>query len=204
MPKPLAGGHELLLTHQDLSGSGKDHIALRMLEPIVLQGQSQKDKELVQEPKSFIHRPEEGTRNDSSFGDRRTSDVYQLQTSSRGIQGQAQMTSEGTERSQEPSRQGQRQNQLEQTLPTGVQDFQVGAFSYGQCVQYCQDSCGIYSQGSGKDEHNISMQIIDEIDFFQSNIDVNIGKLDEKLTKITLDINALKRMTNSMLKCISL
>ncbi|MBW0563026.1 hypothetical protein O181_102741 [Austropuccinia psidii MF-1] len=29
MPKPLAGGHELLLTHQELSGSGEDHRALR-------------------------------------------------------------------------------------------------------------------------------------------------------------------------------
>ncbi|MBW0588218.1 hypothetical protein O181_127933 [Austropuccinia psidii MF-1] len=58
MPKPLAGGHELLLTHQELSGSGEDHRTLRRLEPIVLQRQGQKYKELVEEPKSFIHRPE--------------------------------------------------------------------------------------------------------------------------------------------------
>ncbi|MBW0566819.1 hypothetical protein O181_106534 [Austropuccinia psidii MF-1] len=79
IPNPLAGGHELLLTHQELSGSGEDHRTLRMLEPIVLQRQSQKDKEFVKEPKSFIHRPEEGVGNDSSFGDRRPSGVYQLQ-----------------------------------------------------------------------------------------------------------------------------
>ncbi|MBW0539575.1 hypothetical protein O181_079290, partial [Austropuccinia psidii MF-1] len=60
MPKPLAGGHELLFTHQELSGSGEDHRTLRRLEPIFLQRQGQKDKELVEEPKSFIHRPEEG------------------------------------------------------------------------------------------------------------------------------------------------
>ncbi|MBW0536689.1 hypothetical protein O181_076404 [Austropuccinia psidii MF-1] len=71
--------HELLLTHQELSRSGEDHRTLRRLEPIVLQGQSQKDKELVEEPKYFIHRPEEGVGNDSSFGDRRPSGVYQLQ-----------------------------------------------------------------------------------------------------------------------------
>ncbi|MBW0564813.1 hypothetical protein O181_104528 [Austropuccinia psidii MF-1] len=47
IPKPLAGGHELLLTHQELSGSGVDHTTLRTFEPIVLQRQSQKDKELV-------------------------------------------------------------------------------------------------------------------------------------------------------------
>ncbi|MBW0585215.1 hypothetical protein O181_124930 [Austropuccinia psidii MF-1] len=53
MPKPLAGGHELLLTHQELSGSGEDNRTLR--------------------------RPEEGVGNDSRFGDRRPSGVYQLQ-----------------------------------------------------------------------------------------------------------------------------
>ncbi|MBW0564545.1 hypothetical protein O181_104260 [Austropuccinia psidii MF-1] len=86
MPKPLAGGHELLLTHQELSGSGEDHRTLRRLEPIGLQRQGQKDKELVEERKSFIHRPEEGIGNNSSFGDRRPSGVYQLQTSSRSVQ----------------------------------------------------------------------------------------------------------------------
>ncbi|MBW0564689.1 hypothetical protein O181_104404 [Austropuccinia psidii MF-1] len=45
MPKPLAGGHELLLTHQELSGSGEDHRNLRRVEPIVLQRQGQKDKD---------------------------------------------------------------------------------------------------------------------------------------------------------------
>ncbi|MBW0542371.1 hypothetical protein O181_082086 [Austropuccinia psidii MF-1] len=189
MPKPLAGGHELLLTHQELSGSGEDHRTLRRLEPIVLQRQGKKDKELVEEPKSLIHRPEEGAGNDSSFGDRRPSGVYQLQTSSRSVQRQAQRTSEETERSKEPSRKGKRQSQLEQTLPTRVQDSQIGAFSCGQCVQYGKDSHGIYSQGAGKDEQNISTQIIDEIHFVQSNSDVKIGKLDANLTKITLDIN---------------
>ncbi|MBW0566972.1 hypothetical protein O181_106687 [Austropuccinia psidii MF-1] len=114
-------------------------------------------------------------------------------TSSRSVQRQAQRTSEETERYQEPSRQGQRKSQLAQTLPTRVQDSQIGAFSHGQCVQYGQDSHGIYSQGAGKDEQNISTQITDEIHFVQSNIDVKIGKLDAKLTRITLDINDLKK-----------
>ncbi|MBW0555933.1 hypothetical protein O181_095648 [Austropuccinia psidii MF-1] len=193
MPKPLAGGHELLLTHQELSGSGEDHRALRRLEPIFVQRQGQKDKELVEEPKSFIHRPEEGTINDSGFGEKRPTGVYQLQTSSRSVQRQAQRTSEETDSSQEPSRQGQRQSQLAQNLPTRVKDSQIGAFSHGECVQYGQDSHGIYTQGAGKDEENIYTQITDEIHFFQSNIDVKISKLDAKLIQITLDINDLKK-----------
>ncbi|MBW0592660.1 hypothetical protein O181_132375 [Austropuccinia psidii MF-1] len=134
IPKPLARGHELLLTHQELSGSEEDHRTLRKLKPIVLQRQGQKYKEFVEEPKSFIHRPEEGTGNDSSFGDRGPSGGYQLQTSSRSVQGQAQKTSEGAERSQDTSKKGQRQSQLTQTLPTTVQDPQIGAFRSGQCI----------------------------------------------------------------------
>ncbi|MBW0558533.1 hypothetical protein O181_098248 [Austropuccinia psidii MF-1] len=64
---------------QELSGLGEDHRTLRRLEPIVLQRQVQKDKKFVEEPKSFIHRPEEGSGNDSSFGDRGPSGIYQLQ-----------------------------------------------------------------------------------------------------------------------------
>ncbi|MBW0499323.1 hypothetical protein O181_039038 [Austropuccinia psidii MF-1] len=119
MPKPLSGGHEILLTHKELSGSGEDHRMLGRLAPIFLQRQSQKDEELVEEQNSFIHRPEGGTGNESSFGDRRPGGIYQLQTSSRSVQRQAERTSEEAERSQEPSRQGQRQSQLAQTYPQG-------------------------------------------------------------------------------------
>ncbi|MBW0557668.1 hypothetical protein O181_097383 [Austropuccinia psidii MF-1] len=161
MPKPLAGGHELLLTHQELSGSGEDHRTLRTLYITVLQRQGKKYKELVEEPKYFIHRPEEGTGKDSSFGDRDPSGVYQLQSSFRSVQRQAQSTSKETQRSQEPPRQGKRQSQWAQTLPTMVQDPQIGAFSRRQGVQYGHISDGIQSQGAGKHEQNISTKIID-------------------------------------------
>ncbi|MBW0578147.1 hypothetical protein O181_117862 [Austropuccinia psidii MF-1] len=48
---------------------------------------------------------------------------------------------------------------------------------------------GIHSQGAGKDEQDLSTQI----NHVQSSINVEIGKLDAKLTKITLDICDLKR-----------
>ncbi|MBW0508561.1 hypothetical protein O181_048276 [Austropuccinia psidii MF-1] len=189
MTKPLAGGPELLLTHQELSGSREDHRTLRRLEPIVVQGKSQKDKELVEEPKSFIHRPEEPVGNDSSFGDRRLSGIYQLQTSSRSVQRQAQRTSEEAERSQEPSGQGQRQSQLAQTLPTRVQDSQIGAFSHGKCLQYGQNSYGIHSQRAGRDEQDFSTQIKDEIHFLKSIINLELGRFDAKLNKIILEMS---------------
>ncbi|MBW0514801.1 hypothetical protein O181_054516 [Austropuccinia psidii MF-1] len=114
-------------------------------------------------------------------------------TSSRSVQRQAQRTSEEAERSQEPLRQGQRQSQLAQTLPTRVQDPQIEAFSHGQCLQYDQDSHGINSQGAVKDEQNLSAEIIQEIHFVKTSINVEIGKIVAKLTKMTLDINDLKK-----------
>ncbi|MBW0580949.1 hypothetical protein O181_120664 [Austropuccinia psidii MF-1] len=159
MHKPLEVGHKQLLTHQELCGSGENHRALRRVEPIVLQRKGQKDKELAEEPKPFICRPEEGIGNESSFG-RRPSGVYQLQTSPRNLQREAQRTSEEEERSQAPSGQAQRQSKLVQTLPTKVQDPQIAAFSRGQCLQYGQDSYGVHSQRAGKNKHDLSMQII--------------------------------------------
>ncbi|MBW0584789.1 hypothetical protein O181_124504 [Austropuccinia psidii MF-1] len=115
---PLAGVHELLLTHQELSGSGEDHRTLRRMEPIVLQSQGQKDKETVEKLNSFIHRPEEGPGNDSSFGERRPSGVCQLQkcpqTRPKDLRRRREVPRTIKER--------ERERQLAQTLPTGVQD----------------------------------------------------------------------------------
>ncbi|MBW0583749.1 hypothetical protein O181_123464 [Austropuccinia psidii MF-1] len=83
IPKTLAGGYELLLTDQKLSGSGEDHKALRRMEHIVFQIQGQKDKDLVEEPKSFIYRQEEGVENDPSFQERRPRGINKLQKVSR-------------------------------------------------------------------------------------------------------------------------
>ncbi|MBW0558677.1 hypothetical protein O181_098392 [Austropuccinia psidii MF-1] len=48
LSKPWAGGHELLLTHQELAGSGEDHRALRRMESLVFQGKGQEVKESVE------------------------------------------------------------------------------------------------------------------------------------------------------------
>ncbi|MBW0540915.1 hypothetical protein O181_080630 [Austropuccinia psidii MF-1] len=112
MAKPLAGVHELLLTRQEISGEGEDHRTLRRMEPICLQRQGQKDKELAEKSKSSIHTPEEGVGNDPNFGERRPSGIYPLQTSSRSLQGQTKQASEEEERSQELSGKRKRQSKL--------------------------------------------------------------------------------------------
>ncbi|MBW0462978.1 hypothetical protein O181_002693 [Austropuccinia psidii MF-1] len=127
------------------------------MESMVLQRQGQKYEELVEEPKFFIHRPEEQVGNDPSYGEGRQSGVNQVQASARSFQRQAQRTSEEVERSQEHSGKRKRQIQLAQSLPTRVQDSKIRPFSHGQCVQYGQKAYGICSQGEGKDEEEFSM-----------------------------------------------
>ncbi|MBW0529287.1 hypothetical protein O181_069002 [Austropuccinia psidii MF-1] len=79
IPKPLAKGQNSYLHIKSFLGQEKTIELLGGLEPIVLQRQGQKDKEIVQKSKSFIHRPEEGTGNDSSFGERGPSGICKLQ-----------------------------------------------------------------------------------------------------------------------------
>ncbi|MBW0496647.1 hypothetical protein O181_036362 [Austropuccinia psidii MF-1] len=79
IPKPLAGGYEILLKNQYLSGSGEEHRAIRRMGSIFVKRQGPKDKELVEEPKYFINRPEEKVGNYPSFGERRPSGIHQLQ-----------------------------------------------------------------------------------------------------------------------------
>ncbi|MBW0488903.1 hypothetical protein O181_028618 [Austropuccinia psidii MF-1] len=148
MPKPLDGGHELLLKHQELFGSGEDHTALRRVEPTFLQRQGQKHQELVEEQNSFIHRPGEGIGNDSSVGERRPSGVYQLQkcpkTSPKDLRRRIEVPRTIKEREKEK--------------PIGTDLTHMGTGFPNWRLQYCQDSYGIHSQGVGKDEQDFSMQ----------------------------------------------
>ncbi|MBW0508155.1 hypothetical protein O181_047870 [Austropuccinia psidii MF-1] len=175
LSKSLPGCHKLLLTHQELSGSVEDHRAPRRMESLFLKRQGQKDIELVEEAKSFIHRLKEGTGDDPRFGERRTSSFNKLQTFSRTVQRQAQNTSEATERYQEQSIKGQ----LAQTLPKRVHDSQIGTFSHGQSVKYGQIPHGAHSQETGKDEKDLFMQIIVEVRYIQSIMDVKINTFDK-------------------------
>ncbi|MBW0521099.1 hypothetical protein O181_060814 [Austropuccinia psidii MF-1] len=150
--KLLEGGYELLLTQQELSGSGEDHRALRRMKPIFLQRQGQKYEELVEEPKSFIYRLEEGVGNDPSFGERKPSGINHLQkclkTSSKALRRNREVPI--TIKAREKA------NPIGTDLIQKGKYSQIGAFSCGKCFQYGQKSYGIHSQEAGKDEQNFS------------------------------------------------
>ncbi|MBW0491511.1 hypothetical protein O181_031226 [Austropuccinia psidii MF-1] len=114
--------------------------------------------------------------------------------SSRKAQREDQSTSEGTGRSQEQLRRGQRQRKLAQNLPTKLQDSQIETFSCGQCVQYGQSPYGDHSQGAGKNEQNPYMQITDELSYIQAIKDIKFNNFDKELKKLTSKINDLNTM----------
>ncbi|MBW0592279.1 hypothetical protein O181_131994 [Austropuccinia psidii MF-1] len=180
MPKPLAGGHELLLRHQELSGSGEDHRTLSKVEPIFFQRQHQKDKEFAEEPKSFICRPEEGIGNDLSFG-RRPSGIYQLQKHPTDLR---------------------RRRKVPRTIRSRAKAKQIGTDLTHKCTGYPNLSLQSWTVSSiwpgllrinrkraRKDKQGLSTQITQEIQFVKSSIDVELGKFDAKLNKITSDIS---------------
>ncbi|MBW0554651.1 hypothetical protein O181_094366 [Austropuccinia psidii MF-1] len=154
----------------------------------------------------------EGTGNDPSFG-RRTISINQLQTRSRNPKGKEQGTSEERESSQKQSRKGERKSPLAQTLPTGVQDYKIGAFIHGQCVQYGQNSYGSHILEKKEDEQELSTQIMDEMRYIQPIIDVKLNNFDKQLMKLTSNVNDLRnderiitewqRVTNARLESVS-
>ncbi|MBW0530616.1 hypothetical protein O181_070331 [Austropuccinia psidii MF-1] len=133
-----------------------------------------KDKELVEEPKSFIHIPEEATGNDSSLG-RMPSGVYQLQKHPK----------------RSPKDFGRRRK-VPRTIwekQIGTERTHKGTGSANLSLQLWKVSSiwpgpfGIHSQRAGKNEQDLSMHIIQEIQFVKSSIDVELGKFDAKLKK---------------------
>ncbi|MBW0468539.1 hypothetical protein O181_008254 [Austropuccinia psidii MF-1] len=189
MPKHLTGGHELLLTHQELSGSEKYHRTFRRLEPIVLQRQAEKDKELVEKSNSFIHRPEEGVGNDPSFGERRPSGVYQLQKCPRRSPKDLRRNRKVSRTIREKAKSKQYGTDLTHK-GTGSPDWNLQLWTVSSIWP---EPHVIHSKGEVKDEQDFSVQIIQEIQFVKTSINVELGKIDERLTKITLDINELKK-----------
>ncbi|MBW0514384.1 hypothetical protein O181_054099 [Austropuccinia psidii MF-1] len=81
-------GHELLLTHQELSGTGEDHRALSRVEPIFLQRKGQKKNWLKNQSLSSVDQKKELQMNPA------LEEGPVASTSSRGIQREAQRTSE--------------------------------------------------------------------------------------------------------------
>ncbi|MBW0561915.1 hypothetical protein O181_101630, partial [Austropuccinia psidii MF-1] len=152
--KSLDRKNELLSSSEEAHGPRKDRRTSEKLDTHVLQGTSLTDKSLVEKPKHVIRGPEEevGTRKGQQPSGS-SSSLHKQKLASTSVkkgQGNPKELSEGQEKGK---------IQVEQALPTELQNSREGEDSHGQYVQYGKKSDGIQKQGGGKIEPIISKEV---------------------------------------------
>ncbi|MBW0562665.1 hypothetical protein O181_102380 [Austropuccinia psidii MF-1] len=158
IPVSLDRHNEILSSSEEAHGPRKDRRTSEWLDTHVLQETGPTDKSLVEKPKHFVRGPEEeaGPRKGQQPSGSSPSLHKQNSTSKSAKQGQAnpKEQSEGQAKGK-----GKGKVQVEQALPTELQNSQEREDSHGQCVQYCKNSNGIQKQGGGKIEPIISKEV---------------------------------------------
>ncbi|MBW0589589.1 hypothetical protein O181_129304 [Austropuccinia psidii MF-1] len=143
--------NELLSSSKEVHGARKDRRSSEGLDTNVLQRTSPTVKSLVEKPKYVIRGSEEevGPRQGKQPSGSSPS-IHQQKsasTSSRQAQASPKDQSEGQAKGK-----GKGKAQMEQALPTELQNPKERKDSHGQCVQYGKNSDGIQKQGGGKIE----------------------------------------------------
>ncbi|MBW0514932.1 hypothetical protein O181_054647 [Austropuccinia psidii MF-1] len=156
--KSLDRNNELISSSEEALGPRKDRGSSEGLDTHVLKRTSPTDKSLVEKLKHLVRGPEEevGPRKRHQPCGSSSSLQKQEYTSTSSKQGKesAKEQSEGQEKGK-----GKGKNQVEQALPTELQNSKETKDSYGQCVQYGKNSDGIKKQGGGKNEPILSKEI---------------------------------------------
>ncbi|MBW0503370.1 hypothetical protein O181_043085 [Austropuccinia psidii MF-1] len=152
--KSLDRKNELLSSSEEVHGPRKDRRASEELDTHVLQGTSPTDKILVEKPKHIVTGPEQ------EVGPRKGQQPSGSSPSLHKHKSSSTSAKQGKETPKEKS-EGQEKGkiQVEQALPTELQNSQEGEDSHGKCVQYRKNSDGIQKQGGGKIEPMFSEEV---------------------------------------------
>ncbi|MBW0568644.1 hypothetical protein O181_108359 [Austropuccinia psidii MF-1] len=150
-PKSLDRHHELLSSSEEAHGGRKDRRSSEGLDSNVLQRTSPTYESLVEKPKHVIRGSEEevGPRQGKQPSGSSPSNHQQksASTSAKQAQESPKDQSEGKAKGK-----GKGKAQVEQALPTELQNPKERKDSHGQCVQYGKNSDVIQKQGGGKIE----------------------------------------------------
>ncbi|MBW0583453.1 hypothetical protein O181_123168 [Austropuccinia psidii MF-1] len=157
-PKSLDRHHELITSSEEVHGARKDRGTSEGLEIHVLQRKIPTDKILVEKSKHVIRGPEEEV---CPRERKQPSGSSQSLQKHRSASTSAKQAQENPKEQPEGQAKGQRKGkaQVEQALPTELQDSQEREDSHGQCVQYGKSSDGIQKQGRGKIEPLFSKEV---------------------------------------------
>ncbi|MBW0588160.1 hypothetical protein O181_127875 [Austropuccinia psidii MF-1] len=149
--KSLDRHNGLISSSEEVHGPRKDRGYSEGLERHVLQREIPIDKILVEKSKHVVRGPKEevGPRKRQQPSESSPSLHKQKYASTSAKEGKAnpKEQSEGQEKGK-----GKGKAQVEQALPTEIQNSQEGEDSHGQCVQYGKNSDGIQRQGGGNIE----------------------------------------------------
>ncbi|MBW0563506.1 hypothetical protein O181_103221 [Austropuccinia psidii MF-1] len=152
--KSLDRHNELLSSSEDVHGPRKDRRTSEGLDTNVLQGKIPTDKRLVEKPKHVVQGPEEdvGPRKGQQPSGSSTSLHKKNSTSTSAKQGEGnpKEKAEGKEKGK---------TQVEQGLPTELQNPEEREDSNGQCAQYGKIFDGTQKQGGGNIEPIISKEV---------------------------------------------
>ncbi|MBW0592344.1 hypothetical protein O181_132059, partial [Austropuccinia psidii MF-1] len=150
--------NDLLFSSEEVHGPRKDRRASEGLETHVFQRTSPTDKSLVEKQKHVFRGPEE------EYGPRKGQQPSESSPSLHKQKSAFTSAKQGQETPKEQSEwkekgKGKGKMQVEQSLPTEIQNSQEREDSHGQCVQYVKISDGIEKQGGGKIEPIISKEV---------------------------------------------
>ncbi|MBW0516334.1 hypothetical protein O181_056049 [Austropuccinia psidii MF-1] len=194
--KYLDRSNELLSLSEEVHGPRKDRRTSEGLGTHVLQGRSPTDKSLVEKPKHVIRGPEE------EVGPRKG---QQPSGSSPSLQKQKSSSTSAKKGQENPKEQSEGQAkgkgkgkiQVEQALPTELQNSQEGEDSHEQCVQYGKNPHGIQKQGRGK----IEPIFLKEVDLVKDRPMSWFLKQKDWLTALHHDMSETKINKRILTKC---
>ncbi|MBW0501600.1 hypothetical protein O181_041315 [Austropuccinia psidii MF-1] len=145
--KSLDRHNELISSREEVHRPRKGRGSSEGLDTYVLQRKITTDKSLVEKPKHVVRGPEE------EVGPRKG---QQPSGSSPSLHKQKYASKSAKKGQENPKEQAEGQEkgkaQVEQALPTELQNSQEREDSHGQCVQYGKNSDGIQKQGGGNNE----------------------------------------------------
>ncbi|MBW0502919.1 hypothetical protein O181_042634 [Austropuccinia psidii MF-1] len=146
--------NELISSSEEAHGPRKDEGFTEGLDTHFLKRKSPSDKSLIAKPKHVVRGPEEEVGTMEGKQPSGSSPSLHKKTSASKSAKKVQENPK-----YQPEGQAKGKAQMEQALPTELQNSQEKEASHGQCVQYGKSSDGIQKQGGGKNEPMLPKEI---------------------------------------------
>ncbi|MBW0507536.1 hypothetical protein O181_047251 [Austropuccinia psidii MF-1] len=200
--KSLDRHNALLSSIEEVHGPRRNRRTSEGLDTHVLQGTSPTDKSLIEKPRNVVRGPEEevGPRKRQQPSGISLSLHKQKSSSRNAKQGQPnpKEQSEGQAKGK-----GKGKIQVEQALPTELQNSQEREDSYGQCVKYGMNSYGTQKQGGGKIEPIISKEVdlvspVTHVDTCNKEISAKINNFEYIQQKLGREILILRKFCGDL------